>query len=80
MTKEQLSAKIAKLGVIIGVCGGTVQALGDSEHPNKWLTIGLLSGVAITLHEWRKVVMILIAEYKQLKKLESKKFDNCTDK
>lgn len=70
-----------KLAIIIGGCGGTTQALGSPEHPMKWLTIGMLTGFAITLHEWRKVAIILIAEYKRLKKLESiKKANKCTDK
>lgn len=70
-----------KLAIIIGACGGATQALGSSEHPMKWLTIGILTGFAITLYEWRKVVIILIAEYKRLKKLESiKKANRCTDK
>ena len=70
MTKEQLSIKFTKLGLIIGICGGVAQALGTPEHSTKWLAIGLLTGFAITLHEWRKVAAILIAEYKRLKKLE----------
>ncbi len=70
-----------KLAIIIGACGGTIQALGSPEHPAKWLAIGLLTGFAITLHEWRKVAAILIAEYKRLNKLESdKKHNRCTEK
>lgn len=81
MTKEQLSAKIMKLAIITGACGGTTQALGNPEHPMKWLTIGILTGLLITLHEWRKVAIILITEYKRLKKLDSdKKSNSCTDK
>ena len=73
MTKEHLSAKMLKLGSIIGTCGGMAQALGDSEHPNKWLILGLLIGLALTLHEWRTIASIIISEYKRLKKLESDK-------
>ncbi|MCM1071440.1 MAG: hypothetical protein NC301_09020 [Bacteroides sp.] len=81
MTKEQLSAKIMKLAIVIGACGGITQALGSPEHPIKWLTIGLLAGFAITLYEWRKVAIVLIAEYKRLKMLESdKKHNRCTEK
>ena len=81
MTKEQLSIKITKLGLVIGICGGAAQALGNPEHPTKWLAIGLLTGFAITLHEWRKVAARLIAEYKRLKKLESGEKDKgCTEK
>jgi len=81
MTKEQLSAKMMKLGIIIGACAGIVQALGEPERPTKWMTIGLLIGLLITLHEWRNVVNILMAEYKRLKKLESdKKSNGCGDK
>lgn len=81
MTKEHLSLKITKLSLVIGICGGVSQALGNPEHPTKWLTIGLLAGFAITLHEWRKVAAILIAEYKRLKKLESDKKDKgCAEK
>lgn len=81
MTKEQLSAKITKLGLVTGICGGVAQALGNPEHPIKWLAIGLLTGFAVTLHGWYKVAAILIAEYKRLKKLDSdKKSNSCTDK
>lgn len=81
MTKEQLSIKITKLSLVLGICGGMAQALSAPEHSTKWLAIGLLTGLAITLHEWRKVAAILIAEYKRLKKLESdKKHNRCTEK
>lgn len=75
MTKEQLSIKITKLSLVMGICGGVAQALGNPEHPIKWLAIGLLTGLAITFHEWSKVAAILIAEYKRLKKLEAGKKD-----
>lgn len=81
MTKEQLSWKIQTSTLIIGACGGVAQALGDAEHPTKWLTVGLLTGFAITLHQWRKVAITLIAEYKRLKKLDSdNKSNSCTNK
>lgn len=81
MTKEQLSIKITKLSLVLGICGGVAQALGNPEHPTKWLAIGLLTGFAITLHEWRKVVIILFVEFQRLKKLESdKKHIRCTEK
>lgn len=63
MTIEQLSIKITRLGLVIGICGGVALALGNPEHSTKWLAIGLLTGFAVTLHGWRKVVIILIAEY-----------------
>lgn len=81
MTKEQLPIKITKQSLVLGICGGVAQALGNPEHPTKWLAIGLLTGFAITLYEWRKVVIILIAEFQRLKKLESdKKHIRCTEK
>lgn len=81
MTTEQLSIKISKLSLVIGICGGVAQALGAPEHSTKWLAIGLLTGFTITLHEWRKVAAILIAEYKRLKKLEAREKDKgCTEK
>lgn len=81
MTKEQLSIKITKLGLIIGVCGGVAQALGFPGHTQKSLIIGLLIGFAITLHEWRKVAVLLFDEYKCLKKMESdKKQNGCSEK
>ena len=81
MTKEQLSVKITKLSLVIGICGGVAQALGATEHPAKRLAIGLLAGFAITMHEWHKVAEILLAEYKRLKKLESSEKDKgCTEK
>ncbi|MCM1067485.1 MAG: hypothetical protein NC418_07935 [Muribaculaceae bacterium] len=80
MTKEQLSIKITKLSIVVGICGGVAQALGSPEHPTKWLAVGLLAGLAISLHEWRKVVEILIAEYNRLKKLESDKNKGCSEK
>lgn len=81
MTKEQLSIKITKLSLVLGICGGVTQALGNPEHPTKWLAIGLLTGFAVTLHGWYKVAAILIAEYKRLKKLESgEKNKGCAEK
>lgn len=73
MTKEQLSAKIMMPAIIVGTCGGTAQALGNPEHHTKWLMIGLLTGLALTLHKWREIVSILILEYKRLKSSESDK-------
>ena len=81
MTKEQLSIKITKLSLVLGICSGMAQALGAPGHSNKWLAIGLLTGFAITLHEWHKVAAILITEYKRLKKLEALEKDKgCIEK
>lgn len=80
-TKGQLSIKITKLSLVSGIWGGMAQALGNPGHPTKWLAIGLLTGFEITLHGWRKVTAILIAEYKRLNKLEALEKDKgCIEK
>ena len=76
MTLPELNYKFFKAHILMGIGTAIGTAIAETHGIRHPLIMGLLSGLLLSIHLYHKCILVLITEYKRLRKIKNNENEN----